>query len=125
MESARITKFRNLNYEQQQKILFHGSITNNIDYVKDVLENVKELDPRIKNEAFLYAGTKEMIELFIENNVNVNFQDNLGLTALMNAIEKDKIDIVRFLIKECNNIDVDLQNENGQTALMYAISKKK
>ena len=29
MESARITKFRNLNYEQQQKILFHGSITNN------------------------------------------------------------------------------------------------
>jgi ankyrin repeat protein len=124
MENERITKFRNLDSEKKKKVILHLIINNdNIGFIKDVLENIEELDPEIKNEAFLNAGTIEMIELFIKNNVNVNFKDFNGFTALMKAILNDKIDIVRFLVEECK-AEVDIQNNNGQTPLMYAISKQ-
>ena len=118
MEHPLITKFRNLDYEQKKYVILNSKI----DFVENVLQIVG-LDSEIINEAFVNAGTIEMIKLLIQYDVNVNFQDNLGLTALMNAIVKDKIDIVRFLVEECN-INVNIQNKKGQTALMYAISKK-
>jgi len=57
----------------------------------------------------------------ILNKVNINQQDKLGNTALMYAILRNNIYMIKRLITlGCN---INLQNINGMTPLMYAINK--
>jgi ankyrin repeat protein len=57
-------------------------------------------------------------------NIDVNIQNEHGVTALMMAVSNSygfsTEETVKMLLKH-PNIDVNIQDENGWTALMYAI----
>lgn len=64
---------------------------------------------------------KNLINLLITYNKDLNFQDSRGLTALMHAVRLNKRDIVKKLIK--NQVDVNILNNKGKNALAIALSK--
>ena len=51
----------------------------------------------------------------------MNFKDNEGETALIEAVESGKIDIVKLLIKK--GAKINLQDDEGETALHEAIEE--
>lgn len=76
----------------------------------------------------------ELISAVLENNIervylllstppntDVNFQDNLGKTALIYACDSSKFVIVEMLLSH-PDIDINLQDNSGRTALMYAVN---
>lgn len=64
-------------------------------------------------------GKLEKVQEAIKSKLNINAQDDYGVTALIGATLHDHIDIVNELIK--TGADLDKQDINGWTALMYAI----
>ncbi len=71
---------------------------------------------------------KTLLELYKELDININFQNNEGNTALMIAVENGNIEIVKLLLnyKDDNNsyiADPNIQNDNGETALILAICR--
>ena len=69
-------------------------------------------------------GNDFIASLLLENkNVNVNIQDDEGLTPLMHAFHVGNKFLVSKLL-ENNNVDVNIQDENGRTALMYASDER-
>ncbi|XP_041346697.1 ankyrin repeat, SAM and basic leucine zipper domain-containing protein 1-like [Gigantopelta aegis] len=75
----------------------------------------KRLD--IKEEA-AKTGNTEVVKLLLKENVDVNVQDEEGVTALMIASENGHTQVVDLLLKA--NVDVNVQDEEGVTALMIA-----
>ena len=63
-------------------------------------------------------GNIEVVKLQLKEHVNVNIQDEDGVTALMLASLNGHTQVVELLLKE--NADVNIQKENGRTALMLA-----
>ena len=61
---------------------------------------------------FQYSFIKEIV---INKNINLNFQDNDGNTALYHAIKKNKIDIIKLILK--NAIDINIKNKKGFSVL--------
>lgn len=58
----------------------------------------------------------------VENKANVNFQNDLGNTALINAVRNGNAETVKLLI--ARGADAKLTNCNGQTALSIAESSR-
>ena len=59
--------------------------------------------------------------------VNINFQDENGMTIIMHALinEENKLnknDIKKLLMQNRNNIDYNIVDKNDRTLLMYAVS---
>ncbi len=63
-----------------------------------------------------------MIEDLVKSGVDLNFQDKLGMTALMHSIEKGNVNAVNSLLKE--NFDKDLTDFSGKTIFDYADSSR-
>ena len=63
-----------------------------------------------------------LIEDLVKSGVNLNFQDKLGMTALMHSIEKGNVNAVNLLIRE--NFDKDLTDFSGKTIFDYADSSR-
>lgn len=63
---------------------------------------------------------QKLFNALIEHNVNLNYQNKYGQTALMHALLYAKNDdaIVKLLTK---NVDVDLQDVDGKTAVHWAM----
>ncbi len=59
-----------------------------------------------------------MIEDLISAGVDINYQDKLGMTALMHAIEKTNINAVNILLR--NDFDKDLTDFSGKNIHEYA-----
>ena len=66
------------------------------------------------------ATVKKLIACNI--NVNVNFIDNLGRTAIMYAAEAGSTEIIKFLIDK-HAIFTTLKDDEGKTALWFAAAK--
>ena len=64
------------------------------------------------------TGNTEVVKLQLKEHVNVNIQDEDGVTALMLASLNGHTQVVELLLK--NNADVNIQKEDGVTALMLA-----
>ena len=64
------------------------------------------------------TGNTEVVKLLLKENVDVNVQDEEGVTALMIASENGHTQVVDLLLKA--NVDVNVQDEEGVTALMIA-----
>ena len=88
-----------------------------VDWVRDVCPG------KMFNEAIRKTGTslqEEMVKIFLANGVNVNKLDcEEEDTALICAVRKENIDLVRLLL--ANGADVNVTNHWGDTALMWAI----
>lgn len=63
-----------------------------------------------------------LIEDLVKSGVNLNFQDKLGMTALMHSIEKGNVNAVNSLIRE--NFDKNLTDFSGKTIFDYAGSSR-
>lgn len=70
-----------------------------------------------------YQGNLDAIKKLIPT-IDVNIQNDMGKTALMIAVLKDHVDVVKYLL-EIPNIDLNLQDEVGWTALILAVLKGK
>ena len=63
-------------------------------------------------------GNIDAVEVLLKKDVDINIQDENGVTALMLASQNGHHQIVELLLKE--HADINQQNENGVTALMVA-----
>ena len=59
-----------------------------------------------------------LIQDLLESGIDINFQDKLGMTALMHSIEKGNVNAVNLLARE--NFDKDLTDFSGKTVFDYA-----
>ena len=63
-----------------------------------------------------------LIEDLIKSGIDLNFQDKLGMTALMHSIEKGNVNAVNLLVRE--NFDKELTDFSGKTIFDYADSSR-
>ena len=63
-----------------------------------------------------------LIEDLVKSGIDLNFQDKLGMTALMHSIEKGNVNAVNILVRE--NFDKDLTDFSGKTIFDYADSSR-
>lgn len=61
-----------------------------------------------------------LLSYFIEKGVDINQADNTGTTTFMNAVGRNKLDIVKLLSKNVKNINA--KNNKGESALSIAIT---
>lgn len=79
----------------------------------------------MKNKEFALAcgrGNIAAINALI-GGVDINCQDNNGVTPLMYAAQSGGLSAVKILIK--SNVDLDIQDNEGRTALFYAACLRK
>jgi len=65
------------------------------------------------------SGHKEIVEFFLDNNVNINSIDKGGTTPLHGAIMGGHVEIINLLIK--NGADKSFINDEGESLLDYAL----
>ena len=70
-------------------------------------------------EAAYDNDLEKVKELLKDQNIDVNFQDIFGYTALIWASRKDHLEIVKELLKQ-PNINVNIQDDYRDTALIKA-----
>ena len=64
----------------------------------------------------------EIIKTLLENrNINLNEENDLGITALMMAVQEGNIDIIKELLTDAR-VDVNVQNKDKLTAFDFAVS---
>ena len=63
-----------------------------------------------------------LIEDLIKSGIDLNFQDKLGMTALMHSIEKGNVNAVNLLVRQ--NFDKDLTDFSGKTIFDYVDSSR-
>merc|ERR1712062_340302 len=63
-------------------------------------------------------GHKDIVQILLDNGANIDYQDNLGRTALMLAAGNGHKDIVQILLD--NGANINQQNNYGETALTRA-----
>ncbi len=73
-------------------------------------------------EAVEYEKDK-LIKILIEQDINLNYQDEDGYTALMRAVENDNIEIVKILINK--KVNLDLVDRYKYSALTIALDQEK
>ena len=72
--------------------------------------------------AAISKGDMEIVELLLDNGVNVEAQNQDGVTALMYAASKGNITAVKLLLKA--NAKIDAKDKSGYTALVYSFDAK-
>lgn len=147
---SHVVNFYGVNYEdnlddkKDLKIIYKRDMTSN-DILQEAIQKVDlELLTKAysKNADFSHLNimsfvvkdySKEFIELLISFGVKLDTQNQYGYTALMAAVEKNKIDIVELLLQNKANYEIqanDYLNENneethnslGDTALIIALN---
>ena len=66
------------------------------------------------------SGHESVARLLLEAGANNNLARNDGVTALMLASTKSRLEVARLLLE--SEADKDLSRNNGMTALMLAIT---
>lgn len=69
------------------------------------------------------VNTIEIINMLLDMGININEQNNMGISALISAACYSSIDVIKLLIsKRC---DVNLRSSLGTTAVMFACMTKR
>ena len=111
---------------------------NNISANKTKKPNIKKISTKSKNSNNIFISFIIIFLIFItliykiynlnkNKTVNINFQDENGMTIIMHALinEENKLnanDIKKLLMQNRNKIDYNIVDNNNQTLLMYAVS---
>ena len=113
-----------INYKDSNNLVALAYALDNEDrrMFKLLVENGANTKKIILNKSSLlifYVSMKKfmLIEDIIETGVDINFQDRLGMTALMHSIEKENINAINLLIK--HNADKELTDFSGKTIFDY------
>ncbi|KRX08760.1 Ankyrin repeat-containing domain [Pseudocohnilembus persalinus] len=67
-------------------------------------------------------GMPEIVELFTQNNIDVNIQTSTGESALHMASNIGQEDVAKLLLKD-KNIQVNIKNQLGETPLIQSIQE--
>ncbi len=95
------------------------SVNESVEYiVKNIPDiNIKEqksaVTPLILSS---YESKKEFVELLLKYGADVNLQNDIGDTALINAVHSGNVEIVKLLLEYGANTEI--RQKDGDTALM-------
>jgi ankyrin repeat protein len=93
----------------------------NVQVIKLLLDN--DADWTISEKAnIININDLETVKYFVNENIDVNYQDKNGLTALMRASLNDNYELTEYLLS--NGADAGLENIDNKTAIDYAYEKK-
>lgn len=97
---------------------------NNLDIVKKLINNGANIYVKHNHRNLLMESCSwrniEMVKYILEyTNIDINYTDNYGQTALMYAVYALDIDIVKLLVSKFN-IDILIEDNDGNSALSIA-----
>ncbi len=88
---------------------------------EQAIRELEKLNLKFTSDDFVRSaenGDMKAIQLFIDAGIDCNAQSGGGLTALMAASKKGRIDVVKKLLDQ--KVKIDAQGKDGATALMLA-----
>ena len=96
--------------------MFELLLKNNADVNKQILKKTSLLTFYIKSRK------SKLIERLLEADADVNFQDSIGMTPIMHAIENLNIDAIKTLLSIDYNEELNLEitDYSGKTMFDYA-----
>ena len=100
--------------KNDDETMYQILIKNGADINKNILDKSSNLIFYIKRERF------KLLPNLIEDGVNLNFQDNTGMTALMHAIENVNLEAIKVLIQNKKNLELEISDYSGKTVFDYA-----
>jgi len=65
-------------------------------------------------------GNKDIVKLFIDNNIDINRENKIGITSIFYACLSGNEDIFNYLMEQKVAIDINKEDVNEQTLLFYA-----
>ncbi|CDK30209.1 Ankyrin repeats containing protein [Candidatus Babela massiliensis] len=75
-----------------------------------------------KDSPLIYSikiNAKDLVHLFIEHNIDIDYQNSYGWTALMHAVYYNNIELAYLLIK--HKADINIQDKEGDSAIFWAL----
>ena len=143
VESVFFTAIKKSNYEKVIEMLEKG-VTTNIHDTEDMTplayalrnDDEKMFDLLIKNDAdvnnqilkktslltfYIKSKKSKLLSRLLEADADVNFQDSIGMTPMMHAIENTNIDAIKLFISfdYKNNLDLSITDYSGKTMFDY------
>ncbi len=96
---------------------------NNADIIELLIEYKADINGKLldKLSPLIYAvmlNKKNLIEFLVENGANINYQDSIGRTATMVAVEKNHVECLKNLLKL--KPDLELSDYSGKDVYEYA-----
>ena len=143
VEAVLFTAVKKSNYEKVIEMIEKG-VTTNIHDNQDMTplayalrnDDEKMFDLLIKNDAdvnnqilkktsllifYIKSKKSRLLPRLLEAHADVNFQDSIGMTPMMHAIENINIDAIKLLlgIDFIENLDVKITDYSGKTIFDY------
>ena len=81
---------------------------------------------RYLDPALIWAVKKKYMDIFkhlLDNNADLNIQNSMGNTTLVEAVRWERMEIVKLLID--NGADLNIQNDIGNTVLIFSVREGK
>ncbi len=100
--------------KNDDETMYQILIRNGADINKNILDKSSNLIFYIKRERF------KLLQNLITDGVNLNFQDNTGMTALMHAIENVNLEAIKVLIQNKKKLEIEISDYSGKTIFDYA-----
>lgn len=99
-------------------------IKNNVKMAKVLIKKGANLTQENRSLVMfaVHHNNMELMQLLVENQAELNFQNDQNFTPLIIAIVKGQTEIAIYLIEK--GADVNLKNIYGQTALIFAVHHK-
>ena len=88
---------------------------------EQAIQELEKLNVKFTPDDFVRSaenGDMKAVQLFFDAGIDCNAQSSGGLTALMAASKKGRIDVVKKLLDQ--KVKIDAQGKDGVTALMLA-----
>ncbi len=113
--------------------IFEAILDQNLQNLQNFVNkkiNLNEIYTKTNKNSLLmlaiYSNKQLSVKFLIENNVNINYMNELGMTALNYAIYLENLEIVKYLLKNkaiLNNLDLikDLLNLNFNKKYLFDI----
>ena len=85
--------------------------------------SLKPQDKQIVVSIIMKHGYNDLaLEIFKQENMDVNFQDFLGISVLRQALENNHLPFVQYLVE--NKVDMDAKDRIGSSLLFIAMENK-